>query len=1081
MVNSDKKNQTLRWKSPVRSVGVLILMQLCFAFTVFSQNITVKGKVTDAVSGEELPGVNVVVKGTTNGTITMVDGTYELEVPANDAVLLFSFIGYKLQEVPVAGNTTINVALETETTELDEVVAIGYGTVKKKDITGSVSSVSGEALEAIPVTSAAEAMAGQMAGVQVVATEGSPDAEINIRVRGGGSITQDNSPMYIVDGFPVNSISDIPASEIQSIDVLKDASSTAIYGARGANGVIIITTKSGKTGKVSVSYNAYTGFKKIANTLNTLSVEDFVNWQYELALLRGGDDGLDSYERYFGKYQDIDLYNGKTGNDWMEQIYGRTGRVFNHDLSIRGGSEKFAYNFSYAGINNREIMLGSDFKRDNVALKLDHNPTDNIKLSYSLRYSDTEINGGGAIEQTSATPSDSRVKHAMIYSPIPMNGLEDFADEEISSNMIQPITAVHDNDQTQNRRTLNMGASFSWEIIDGLSIKSEVGIQNYERDRNQYYGTTTYFVKNNVDAAAQGFPAARMRMQKRESFRNTNTVNYDFANLINNTDHSLKLLLGQEILYEERNEQTDIIQGYPSSFTSDDVFRLTTQGDPLSIDNVISADDKLLSFFGRANYDYKGKYLVSATFRADGSSKFAEGNRWGYFPSAAVAWRISEENFMNGISSTLNNLKLRVSYGTAGNNNIPSGLLVQTFNSGSTTYINDVSGYWAVSDLMANPDLVWETTVTRNIGLDYGLFNSRLNGTFEVYLNTTKDLLIEFPVPGTGYESQYRNMGETENKGFEASLNWAVIDKPDYGLNIGLNVGMNRNSINSLGIMDDFGSRSSWASTEIGDDYWIAVGNSFGQIRGYVSDGRYEVSDFDRYDEASDEWILKPGVADNSYVIGAIRPGSMKLKNIDGSEDNIVDENDITAIGDVNPKATGGFNIAARFYGFDLSAIFNWSLGNDVYNANKVEYTTSRYQYRNMIDIMAEGNRWTNLGEDGQLVNDPTKLAAMNANTTMWSPYMNKHVLTDWAVEDASFLRLNTLTLGYTIPKALTQKVGIENLRFYTSANNLFVITNYSGFDPEVSTRRDTPLTPNVDYSAYPKSRQFIFGLNLNF
>lgn len=1082
MVNSDKKNQTLRWKSPVRSVGVLILMQLCFAFTVFSQNITVKGKVTDAVSGEELPGVNVVVKGTTNGTITMVDGTYELEVPANDAVLLFSFIGYKLQEVPVAGNTTINVALETETTELDEVVAIGYGTVKKKDITGSVSSVSGEALEAIPVTSAAEAMAGQMAGVQVVATEGSPDAEINIRVRGGGSITQDNSPMYIVDGFPVNSISDIPASEIQSIDVLKDASSTAIYGARGANGVIIITTKSGKAGKVSVSYNAYTGFKKIANTLNTLSVEDFVNWQYELALLRDGEDDLDSYERYFGKYQDIDLYNGKTGNDWMEQIYGRTGRVFNQDLSIRGGSEKFAYNFSYAGINNREIMLGSDFKRDNVALKLDHNPTDNIKLSYSLRYSDTEINGGGAIEQTSATPSDSRVKHAMIYSPIPLNGLEDYADEEISSYMINPITAVHDNDQIQQRKTLNMQGSFAWEFIDGVEFKSEVGLQTYQRDRNQFYGPTTYYVKNNVDAAAQGLPAARMRMQKRQGFRNTNTVNIDFKNLINNSDHNVKLLLGQELLQVEENEQTDIVQGYPSFFTSAEVFRLTTQGDPLSIDNKISADNKLLSFFGRANYDYQGKYLLSATFRADGSSKFAEGNRWGYFPSAAAAWRISEESFMEGISSTLNNLKLRVSYGTAGNNNIVSGQIVQEFSSSSTTYINDVSGYWAVSSRMANPDLVWETTVTRNIGLDYGLFNSRLNGTFEVYQNTTKDLLIDFPVSGTGYESQFRNMGKTENKGFEASVNWVVVDKANYGFNLGLNVGINRNKIKSLGIMEDFGTASSWASTEIGSDYWVAVGSSFGQIRGYMSDGRYEASDFESYDAENDEWILRAGVSDNSEITGPVRPGMMKIKNVDGSDDNVVDENDITVIGDVNPKATGGVSLSGRLYGFDLSAIFNWSVGNDVYNANKIEYTsTSRYPYRNMIDIMAEGNRWTNLGDDGQLVTDLTELAAMNANTTMWSPYMTRYVLTDWAIEDGSFLRLSTLTLGYTIPKSLTQKVGIENLRFYTSANNLFIITNYSGFDPEVSTRRDTPLTPNVDYSAYPKSRQFIFGLNLNF
>ncbi|WP_320113312.1 TonB-dependent receptor [Draconibacterium orientale] len=1078
MVNLKRKSRSLH-VSKFLAIAALIMFQTVLSFTAWSQTIAVKGNVTDQDSGEGLPGVNVVVKGTTNGTITQPDGSYELNVSPT-ATLQFSFIGYTIQEVPVNNQTEINVALEMEATELEEVVAIGYGTVKKRDITGSVSSVSGEALEAIPVTSAAEAMAGQMAGVQVMATEGSPDAEIKIRVRGGGSITQDNSPMYIVDGFPVSTISDIPASEIQSIDVLKDASSTAIYGARGANGVIIITTKSGKTGKVSVSYNVYSGFKNIANTLNTLSVEDFVLWQYELANLRNEENNLQSYERYFGKYQDIDLYAGQVGNDWMEQVYGRTGRIFNHDLSVRGGSEKFAYNFSYAGVKNREIMLGSDYKRDNVNFKLDHNPTDNIKLSYSMRYSQTKIGGGGAIEQTTATPTDSRVKHSMIYSPIPMNGLEDYADEEVSSYMINPLTAVADNDQEQRRTTLNLGASFQWDITDGLTFKTEVGYQTYDRDRDRFYGPSTYYVKNYTDADYQGLPAAEMEKRKQETFRNTNTLNFDFKNIINNEDHSVKLLAGQEILYGKSSTLTDIVQGYPSFFTSSEVFRLTTQGVPLSIDNEISADNKLLSFFGRANYDYKGKYLVSATFRADGSSKFAEGNRWGYFPSAAVAWRISEESFMEGLSSTLSNLKLRVSYGTAGNNNIVSGQMVQEFSSSNTTYINDVSGYWAVSSRMANPDLIWETTVTRNVGLDFGLFNNKLSGTFEAYLNTTSDLLIDFPVSGTGYSSQFRNMGETENKGIEASVNWVAMDKKNFGLNFGFNFGMNKNKIKSLGIMEDFGVASGWASTEIGTDYWIEQGSPVGQIRGYLSDGRYEVSDFQGYDADANEWILKDGVADNTSIIGTVRPGSMKLKDITGDGEVTVDDN--TIIGDVNPKATGGFNISARVYDFDLSAIFSWSIGNDVYNANKVEYTsTSRYPYRNMIDIMADGKRWTNIDANGQLVNDPATLEALNANTTMWSPYMSRYVLSDWAVEDGSFLRLNTLTLGYTVPKVLTQKVHIENLRLYATANNVFVLTNYSGFDPEVSTRRKTPLTPGVDYSPYPKSRQFIFGLNLNF
>nr|WP_321411095.1 TonB-dependent receptor [uncultured Carboxylicivirga sp.] len=1066
----------------------LLLLFLC-STTGWAQKVS--GKVTDK-GRQPLPGVTVLVKGTTDlGTITDMDGNYSLTV--NDAqtdVLVVSFIGMVTQEIPVQGKTTINVVLEDEFTQLDEVVAIGYGTVKKKDITGSVASVKGEDLQAIPVTSAAEAMTGRMSGVQVVTTEGSPDAEVTIRVRGGGSITQDNSPMYIVDGFPVRSISDIPASEIQSIDVLKDASSTAIYGARGANGVVIITTKSGKEGKVSVSYNAFTGIKNIANKLKTISVEDYVHWQYEYAVL---DDEIDSYNKYFGEYQDIDMYNGQSGNDWLDQVYGRTGKVFSQDLSIRGGSDKFSYNFSYAGINNREIMLGSDFKRTNLALKLDHKPNDKIKISYSVRYSDAEINGGGAIEQTTATPSDARVRHTMLYSPIPLNGLDDVDEEEVSSNRVYPLTAVADNDQQQTRTTLNMGASFEWEVVHNLKLKTEVGFQTYNYERDRFYGQSTYYVKNNLPAETQGLPAAEMEDRKRGGVRNTNTLNYSFDQIIQNENHNLNFLVGQELIYGYESTLTTNMHGYPSFFTSEEVFRLTTQADPLSIENEIEADNKLLSFFSRANYDFKGKYLASATFRADGSSKFAEGNRWGYFPSAALAWRISEEGFMDGITTTLSNLKLRLSYGTAGNNNIPSGQLIQSFESGSTTYINDVSSYWAVNSRMANPDLVWETTVTRNIGLDFGLFNNRLNGSFEYYKNTTTDLLIDFPTPGTGYASQYRNMGETENQGFEGTVNWVIFDKPNFGLNFGFNIGMNKNNINSLGIMEDFGAASSWASTEIGTDYWIAVGSPVGQIRGYVSDGRYEVSDFEGYDEASGKWILKEGVADGSKVVGTVRPGSMKIKNVnvgvddpstpDIDESKLIDENDITVIGDVNPLATGGFNISARAYGFDLSAVFSYSYGNDVYNANKIEFTTATQngQYYNMIDIMAEGQRWTNIDANGQLVNDPAQLASMNANTTMWSPYMTRRVLTDWAIEDGSFLRMNTLTLGYTIPKSLTEKVRISNLRFYATANNLFILTNYSGFDPEVSTRRKTPLTPGVDYSAYPKSRQFIFGLNLNF
>ncbi len=1076
-----EKQRSLRMK--ISRVGVLVLgLFLMVASGLFAQQVTVNGTVIDASTSEPIPGANVVVKGTTNGTITNFDGEFQLAIPS-DASLQFSFIGYAPQEIVVNGRTTINVSLETDTRELDEVVAIGYGTIRKRDITGSVASVSGDDLQAIPVASAAEAITGKLAGVQVLSTEGSPDAEMRIRVRGGGSITQDNSPLFIVDGFPVNSISDIAPSDIQSIDVLKDASSTAIYGSRGANGVIIVTTKSGQAGKVTVGYNAYYGFKRIANTLDVLDVEDYVNWQYEYAVLDNGIDELESYERYYGAWQDKDMYAGKVGNNWQKQVYGRTGEVFNHDLSVRGGSDKMTYSFNYAHIDEKAIMVGSDYKRNNLSLKMNHKPNDKIELAYSFRYSDTQVNGGGANEQNEVSSSDSRLKHSVTYSPIPLGGLTTGeTDESIASYLVNPLIAAADNDREQFRKNYNMAASFSWDVIDNLTFKSEIGLDNYNFNDNRFYGLTTYYVSNTPTAENQGQPAVILRDRKQERIRNTNTLTYDFSDFFSE-DHNLNLLVGQEMIETNTNQLTSVVHGFPTLFSFDQALKLTTQGTPQSTDNNYSPDDMLLSGFARASYDYKSKYLVSATFRADGSSKFSDGNRWGYFPSAAVAWRVSSEDFMETTSSWLDDLKLRLSYGTAGNNNIPSGQMTQSFESSNSSWMNGFDSYWAASKTMANPDLKWETTYTRNIGVDFALFNSRLSGNFEAYLNNTKDLLIEFPVAGTGYDTQFRNMGETENKGLELSLNYIVLDKKDYSLSFNFNIGFNKNEIKSLGIMEDFGETTTWASTEIGDDFWIAKGGSVGEMYGYLSDGRYEVSDFNGYDEASGTWILKDGVANVNNIVGTPAPGMMKLKNITG-DDEMVTIDDRTIIGDANPLHTGGFTLNGRVYGFDMSAVFNWSYGNDVYNANKIEYTssTARYQYRNMIDIMAEGNRWTNIDEaTGQLVTDPATLASMNANTTMWSPYMDRYVFSDWAVEDGSFLRLNTLTLGYTLPSELTRKMNIQNLRFYVTGYNVFVLTNYSGFDPEVSTRRKTALTPGVDYSAYPRSRQLVFGLNLNF
>jgi TonB-linked SusC/RagA family outer membrane protein len=1063
-------------KSANYCFAITLLLVLFSGFSARAQGtITVTGTVVDE-TGATVPGATVLEKGTANAVSTDLDGKYVIKVASTKSELVFSFIGYDSVNQVVGNSTTMNINLKTAVSQLDEVVVIGYGTAKKSDLTGAVSTISGGELKKLAMPSVAETLTGRMAGVQVTSSEGSPDADIKIRIRGGGSLTQDSSPLVIVDGFPVNSIGDISPNDIDQITVLKDASSTAIYGSRGANGVIIITTKSGtKDGKLSVSVNSFYGVKKMAKELDVLGPQDYANWQYEYALL---NDKLSSYEEVFGVWENNNSKYANTPKiNWQKRIYGRTGEVQSHDIGLRGGSDKLSYSFNYTKYNEKAIMVGSDYRRDNISFNLKNKPSDKVNLTFTMRYSDTQINGGGANEQKEFSANDSRMRHVIGYAPMDLPGLTtDNTDEAVAGYLVYPYTAVADNDRAQNRKNINLLTGIGWMPFKNLQFKSDFGLDNYFYDDKRFYGRSTYYVRNIPLAENQDQPALIMNDRQDSRFRNANTLNYDFKDLLGE-DHSLNLLVGEEYLNYKSTVRTSTIHGFPLFYNFDNAVNLSAFGKPMPVDNFIAPEDKLLSFFGRLNYDYKNRYLLTGTYRADGSSKFLGDNRWGYFTSAAAAWKISSEDFMKNIT-WVDLLKLRVSYGEAGNNNIPTGQTVQTFMAGNSNWINNVSSYWSASKILANPDLKWETTITQNIGLDFELLKGKISGTVEGYKNVTKDLLNRFLVPGTGYDYQYRNMGETQNTGIEASLNWMAIDHKDYGLSFSFNISANKNKINSLGVMDNYTYPTNWASTAIGNDYAVWVGQPIGVMYGYKSDGRYEVSDF-TYNGTG--YTLNSDVANSTAVVGPVVPGSMKLKDVNG--DGVVNTEDLTIIGNANPKHTGGLVINANAYGFDLMAAFNWSYGNDIYNANKIEFTTSNpnNQYRNLLSSMGTGNRWTNVNATGQLVTDPTELAALNANTTMWSPNMQRYVFSDWAVEDGSFLRLNTLSLGYTLPKSINDSLGISRLRFYTTCNNVFVITNYSGPDPEVSTKRDTPLTPGVDSSAYPRSRQFVFGLNLSF
>ena len=1071
-------------KNLTYKISLMILGLFAAAFAADAQEI--KGVVSD-MNGEPLIGVSVYVDGTTLGVATGIDGDYVINVPdAKGKTLVFSMIGLAEKKVVIGNNTTIDVVLEEDANFLDETVVIGYATVKRRDLMGSVTSVGNEALTQVPVASVGEALAGKMAGVQVTTTEGDPDAEIKIRVRGGGSITQDASPLYIVDGFPVESISDIPASDIQSIDVLKDAFSTAIYGSRGANGVVLVTTKSGASGKISVSYNAYWGQKKMANAdaIQTGSPYDFVQNQYELAVLRDRVD--DDFIKVFGVFEDMDLYKGVEKNDWLKKVFGNTGTTFNHNLSVSGSTDKVKWTASYAHVGDNAIMIGSNYKRDNLNFKTQYKPIKQITIDINARYSRTEVLGAGtnSINDSGSTSSTSaRLKHAVQYTPFPITGVATDSDlaEDYGDNA-PPLKSVKDNDNKRIRQNWTVNGSVTWHIIKNLNLKVEGGLDDYSQEDNRFYGLTTYYVGNS--ATIKGQPATQYKRAFRTNYRTTNTLNYNFGEVFADDRHKLDLLLGQEYILTKSNSLSTTIEGLPVFFDSQMAWNFMASGTPVASNNFYNPNGQLLSFFGRANYDYDGRYAVSATVRADGSSKFEKGNQWGVFPSAAASWTISNEGFMED-ATWLDNLKLRYSYGTAGNNNIPSNVSSLLFQANQSQWISMGNTWWGTTtvggkSIMPNPDLTWETTVSHNIGLDFAFLKSRITGSFEVYHNTTNDLLIQFPVAGSGYDYQYRNLGSVQNRGFEASLNFVLVEKKNFGLTLGANISLNENKVTSLGGLDKIEATSEWASTEIGTDYVVTVGRPLGDMYGYLSDGRYSV---DEFTHNGSEWVANEGTVNASDVLGKefFRPGAMKLKDMNGDGKITVD--DRTIIGNAQPLGVGGFNLTGYLYGFDFSANFNYVFGNNIYNANKIEFSHSRkYSNRNLLTSMNVANRWTNIDwATGEEITDADRLAEINAGTTMWNPGANKAIFSDWAVEDGSFLRLQSATIGYTLPQEWTMKIKMQKLRVYVTGTNLFCLTKYSGYDPEVDTRRKTPLTPGVDCSAYPKSTGYVVGVNITF
>jgi len=1070
----------------IRTTLLLCLLLVCGQV---SAQTTAKGTVTDQ-TGEPVIGATVVEKGNAkNAAVTDFDGNFTLKLQKSKTVVI-SYIGMVTQEVTASDN--MQVKLQDDNASLEEVVVVGYTSKARKDLTGSVGSVSGAKLAAVPVSSAGEALAGKIAGVQVTSVDGQPGADINIRVRGATSVTQSNEPLYIVDGFQQSNINDIPPSDIASIDVLKDASLTAIYGAKGGNGVIVVTTKSAQAGKVKVSFNGRLTWSHITKQLDLMKTGDFVNYQYDRAAANGTRSSwAKSFRGNFGNPLDNDKYYAQPTNDWQDEVMGNTPLSYQANVNIGGGNETTKFNLSINQSEDKGIILGSGVRRTVLNLKLNTKITKNLDFTYNpkMTYRRDEgaggdnVGTGGIIDVLRYRPT------AGLRSWGSYHEAED-ADEAANFTLTNPVNDIATNTQKKHGYTMSQQFSLKWNPIRGLVLRTEGNYNINFRDTKRFYGYLTTVGQKSYN---KGQPVATITKRTTQSYTWTNTASYDMTL---KDVHNLSFLLGQEIYnswYEESGQTNNL---FSREITADQAFNNMALGTPYESTSIRSTSNRTASFFGQVSYNYDHKYLLSGTLRTDGSTKFAPGNQWGWFPSISGAWVINKEKFMKDIK-WIDLLKVRVAFGLAGNNNISDDLwryLYVTNRTGGPAWGEGQQNYYSTPSTYPNEGIKWETTITRNIALDISLFNGRLSITPEFYLNTTRDLLYNSIISSTsGYTKQMQNIGKVQNKGIELTINGDILRGKDYVLSANLTLGHNKMTIKQLNATDNvlYENSSRWSSAQ-GNDYKLEVGGELGLLNGYVYDGIYSLDEFNFTSSNAAEpkegtVIMSTDVFGSSNSGEPTLPGKMKMKDLNG--DGIINENDKTIVGNTNPTLQGGFGLSGQWKDFDFTANFTYMLGFDVYNATAYALSSSTTSQYNFFNVLSKfNNRWRytdpatgecmykNTYSDNAL----EKYFALNANVSNWNPadVTNNQILSNF-VEKGSFLRCTDITIGYTLPKKLVKKLYLSKVRAYVSAGNLFTITGYSGYDPEVDVQ--SGLTPSMDYNRYPRARSWSFGINVDF
>lgn len=1026
------------------------------------KDLVVQGVVRDE-KGAAMQGVTVKDKKKGTTSITEADGSFSIRVSAPNSVLVFTFQGYEMEEVNVgSADKALSVYLKSTTKALEEVVVVGYGTQKRKDLTGSIAKVNISDLQKAPVRSFEEALGGRVSGVQVTSNDGQPGSGVSIVIRGNNSLTQDNSPLYVVDGIPMENPNNnaINPADIESMEILKDASATAIYGARAANGVIMITTKKGVAGKTKFTFNRFYGKQEIINKISVLGPYDFVDYISQTDTLNA--------KSYLSGSKTLESYKNVKGIDWQDKIF-RTAPILSNAVSMSGGSGASKYYLSLSAFDQRGIVRFTGYERYQGRFRFDHNISDKLKMALNLNYS--ALKGYGTTPSNSASSlsnSSSQTSNLMYsvwgYRPVTgdttvnlLSGQDPAFADNPNDSRFNPLETVSYEVRNRFSNTVYGNFSMEYEPIKNLKLKSVIGYTN-DVDRNEEFNgsNTRLGSPRTIQGRNNGVNG---------SFLYTTTNSYVSENT---ASYGLKLL---------DKHSFDIVGGFTCQGVSGYKFGASASKLPNESLGLAGLDEgtpskvpssrtmnTLSSFLGRVNYGFKGIYLATVSFRADGSSKFPDNNKWGYFPSASFAWHLSEEKFFK--VPYISDAKLRSSFGFVGNNRVSdfasyatlSSPIVQNYSFGGRLTNS------AVTNNLGNNHLKWETTEQADLGLDLSLFNNRANLTIDYYHKTTRDLLLNAYISQTsGFTQAYKNIGRVENKGLEVSVNGKVYEKGKFKWTASFNIAFNRNKI--LALTDNQEALLpvvNWDNQWSGLPAYIAkVGQPMGLFYGYIWQGNYQYADFNK--SASGHYTLKRNVASNTTSPNPnIEPGDIKYKDLNG--DLVINDNDKTIIGNANPKYIGGLTNGFTYREFDVNLFFQYAYGNQLLNANRLvfEGNSGRVLQNQFTTVL---NRWT-----------PT-----NPNNEMYAyGGAGDKVYSSRVIEDGSYFRLKTVQLGYTLPAKWANKAKLTGVRLYVSAQNIYTLTKYTGFDPEVSAY-PTALTPGFDYSVYPRAKTYTAGINVNF